>query len=69
MNDTANYTEAYEELQRIVSEIENGEISVDELSEKVKRATELIRICKLKLTTTEEDVNKILKDLESSGGD
>ena len=69
MSDTANYTEAYEELQRIVSEIENGEISVDELSEKVKRATELIRICKLKLTTTEEDVNKILKDLESSGGD
>jgi len=69
MSDTANYTEAYEELQRIVSEIENGEISVDELSEKVKRATELIRICKLKLTTTEEDVNKILKDLESSGSD
>ena len=69
MSDTANYTEAYEELQRIVSEIENGEISVDELSEKVKRATELIRICKLKLTTTEEDVNKILKDLEGSGGD
>ncbi len=61
MNDTTNYTEAYEELQRIVSEIENGEISVDELSEKVKRATQLIRICKLKLTTTEEDVNKILR--------
>jgi exodeoxyribonuclease VII small subunit len=69
MNDKGNYTEAYEELQRIVSEIENREISVDELSEKVKRATELIRICKLKLTTTEEDVNKILRDLESSGGD
>jgi exodeoxyribonuclease VII small subunit len=69
MNDTSNYAEAYEELQRIVSEIENGEISVDELSEKVKRATELIRICKLKLSTTEEDVNKILKDLESSGLD
>lgn len=64
MNDSINYTEAFEELQRIVSEIENGEISVDELSEKVKRATHLIRICKLKLTSTEEDVNKILKDLE-----
>ena len=69
MNDISNYAEAYEELQRIVSEIENGEISVDELSEKVKRATQLIRICKLKLSTTEEDVNKILKDLESSGLD
>lgn len=68
-NDTNNYTAAYEELQRIVSEIENGEISVDELSEKVKRATQLIRICKLKLTTTEEDVSKILRDLEGSGAD
>ena len=64
--DRTNYKEAFEELQGIVSEIENGEISVDELSEKVKRATALIRICKLKLTTTEEDVNKILKDLEGS---
>lgn len=68
-NDTNNYTAAYEELQRIVSEIENGGISVDELSEKVKRATQLIRICKLKLTTTEEDVSKILRDLEGSGTD
>lgn len=67
MNEPMNYTKAFEELQGIVSEIENGEISVDELSEKVKRATELIRVCKLKLTTTEEDVNKILKDLEANG--
>jgi exodeoxyribonuclease VII small subunit len=68
MNNTS-YTEAFEELQNIVSEIESGEISVDELSEKVKRATQLIRICKSKLTSTEEDVNRILKDLESSGSD
>lgn len=67
--DTINYTEAFDELQTIVSEIESGEISVDELSEKVKRATQLIRICKSKLTSTEEDVNRILKDLESSPGD
>jgi exodeoxyribonuclease VII small subunit len=69
MSDAPNYIEAFEELQHIVSEIENGSISVDELSEKVQRATELIRICKLKLTTTEENVNKILKDLgdESQG--
>ncbi len=59
-----NYTEAFEELQQIVADIEDGEISVDELSEKVKRASELIAICKKKLTSTEEDVNKILKELE-----
>ena len=65
MSDKMNYTESFQELQKIVSEIEQGEISVDELSEKVKRAALLIKICKTKLTTTEEDVNKILKELSS----
>jgi exodeoxyribonuclease VII small subunit len=65
MNDNPNYTEAFEELQEIVTEIEQGEITVDELSEKVKRASRLINICKSKLSRTEEDVNKILKQLDS----
>ena len=69
MSEKLNYTEAFEELRAIVSEIEQGEISVDELSEKVKRATQLIKICKTKLTTTEEDVNKILKELDSASAD
>lgn len=60
-----SYTDAFEELQGIVSEIEQGDISVDELSEKVKRAAELIRICKHKLSATEEDVNTILKELDA----
>lgn len=64
MNDHPNYTEAFEELQQIVSAIEEGHISVDELSEKVKRAALLITICKTKLSSTEEDVNKILRDLD-----
>ena len=63
-NNNANYAEAFEELKTIVEEIEQGEISVDLLSEKVKRASELIKICKTKLSSTEEDVTKILKDLE-----
>jgi len=66
MSDKINYAEAFDELQTIVSEIEQGEISVDELSEKVKRAAALIKICKSKLTSTEEDVNKILKELDST---
>ena len=59
-----NYTAAFEELQLIVHEMEEGEISVDVLANKVKRAAELIQICKNKLHTTEEDVQKILKELE-----
>lgn len=65
MSEKINYSEAFEELQTIVSEIEQGEISVDELSEKVKRAALLLKICKTKLSSTEEDVAKILKELEA----
>ncbi|WP_026451492.1 exodeoxyribonuclease VII small subunit [Aequorivita capsosiphonis] len=64
MSKELTYRAAFEELQEIVNEIEQGEISVDELSAKVKRASVLIKICKTKLTTTEEDVEKILKELE-----
>jgi exodeoxyribonuclease VII small subunit len=59
------YENAYEELQQIISDVESGEISVDLLSEKVKRAAELIQFCKNKLTSTEDDVQKILDDLKS----
>ena len=65
MNNELNYTAAFEELQTIVSEIEEGEISIDLLSEKVKRAALLISICKKKLADTEGDVNQILKELEA----
>lgn len=68
MNENVSYTDAFNELQTIVSEIEEGEITVDVLADKVKRATRLIQICKTKLTTTEEDVNTILKELESKEG-
>lgn len=59
-----SYTIAFEELQAIVREMEDGEISVDLLAAKVKRASELIQLCKNKLHNTEEDVQKILKELE-----
>ncbi len=58
-----NYTQAIEELEKIVTEIENEDISVDELSAKVKRAAELIRICKAVLYKTEEEVNAVLKGM------
>ena len=69
MNEQPNYAEAFEELQQIVAQIEDGEISVDELSEKVKRAAFLISLCKARLSSTELDVNKILKDLDSTATD
>jgi exodeoxyribonuclease VII small subunit len=64
MEKKISYDEAFRELTAIVEEIEKGEITVDVLSQKVKRAVTLIRICRDKLTSTEEEVNDILKDLK-----
>lgn len=58
------YQVAFDELQSIVQQLESGSTSVDELSVKIKRASELIKTCKDKLHTTEMDVQQILKDLE-----
>lgn len=69
MSKRYTYKDAFEELQTIVSEIEHGEISIDELSEKVKRATLLIGVCKAKLTATEGEVNNILANLENEAGE
>ncbi len=63
MKKETRYTDAYRELQEIVNDLSAGDISVDELSAKVKRAIELIRICKEKLASTDEDIRKILQEL------
>ncbi len=55
------YTDAYQELQEIVQKMENADISVDELSQKIERASQLIQICKDKLTKTEEEINQLIE--------
>ncbi len=65
MAENINYADAFQELQDIVSAMEDGDIGLDVLSEKVKRAGLLIQVCKEKLTTTEEDVQKILQELNA----
>lgn len=59
-----SYNEAFAELQQILEKIENGALDVDELTEQVKKAAELIKLCKGKLFETESEIEKILEDLE-----
>lgn len=58
------YASAITELEEIVKEIESGEIDVDVLTVKVKRATELITFCKDRLRNTQKEVEKTLVDIE-----
>lgn len=58
------YKNALNEIEQIVNKIENEEIDIDELSELVKRAAELIKMCKTKLRTTGQELDEIIDKLE-----
>ena len=57
-----NYQKALTELQHIVSQLEEDEVSIDELSEKINRAAELVKFCQSKLREAEKKVNDLFKD-------
>ncbi|UJH92167.1 exodeoxyribonuclease VII small subunit [Antarcticibacterium sp. 1MA-6-2] len=65
MNEDLTYTAAHNELQEIVSEMENSEITIDELDSKIKRAAELLKICKDKLFKTEKSVQDVLEEIKN----
>ncbi|OFX26228.1 MAG: exodeoxyribonuclease VII small subunit [Bacteroidetes bacterium GWA2_31_9] len=58
------YTEAFSEIEEIIEKIENDELDIDDLAEKVKRVSLLIKICKEKLYSTEKEVENILKQMD-----
>ncbi|MBK8574714.1 MAG: exodeoxyribonuclease VII small subunit [Elusimicrobia bacterium] len=60
------YAQAYEELQKILEAMDQGEVDVDELSEKVKRAAELIEFCQKRLRDTELQVKRVMQKLEET---
>jgi exodeoxyribonuclease VII small subunit len=60
------YKEAITEIEEILHQIENDEPDVDQLSEKVKRLSSLVSWCREKLHNTEEEIEKILKEIEKS---
>ena len=60
------YASAISELEEIVTEIESGEVDVDVLTVKVKRASELIKFCKDNLKGTQKTVNKVLNDIKAT---
>lgn len=58
------YREAFERLEKIQSLIESNKIDVDDLSEKLKEASELLEICRAKLFKANEETQKIMKELK-----
>lgn len=59
-----SYQKALEELESIVRKIEQNEPDVDELNSLVKRAVDLVKYCKSRLKTTEEELKNNLEKLD-----
>jgi len=62
MKQEIKYETAFAELQTIVRRMENDELDIDQMSEQLKRAQQLIKLCKDKLTKTDEEIKKILAE-------
>jgi exodeoxyribonuclease VII small subunit len=54
-----SYDAAMKELQDIAAQLQGDTISIDDLAEKVSRATELIRLCREKLRHTEVEIQEL----------
>ena len=62
MKEEQKYEAAYAELKTIVNRMENDELDIDQMSEQLRRALQLIKLCKDKLTKTDEEIKKILAE-------
>ena len=60
-NEEIKYEEAIRQLEEIVEKMENNELDIDQLSEQFKKAQALIKLCKDRLTKTDEEIKKILE--------
>ena len=54
--------EAMATLEQIVARMENNELDLDTMSEELKKAQQLIKLCKDKLTKTDQEIRKLLNE-------
>jgi exodeoxyribonuclease VII small subunit len=63
--DALGYAEAVEELEGILSELDGDEVDVDVLAERVRRAADLVQLCRRRLDAARVEVTRIVADLEA----
>ena len=60
------YSQAISRLELIVSQIDNNELDIDQLADKIKEANGLIAFCQSKLTKADAEIEKILAERRES---
>lgn len=58
------YTQAVAELESILRMMQSEDCDIDQLATYTRRATELLKDCRSRLTATDEELRSILVDLE-----
>jgi len=64
MKKELTFDTAFKELTGIVNDLEGEDISIDIISDKIKRAIELIDFCKKKLLLTDQEIEETLKGFQ-----
>jgi len=63
--DAPDYAEAVAELEEILTELESDDVDVDRLAEQVRRAADLIELCRGRLDEARVEVTRIVADLDA----
>lgn len=58
------YEAAIKELDSILRAMQSDQCDIDQLAAKTRRATELLALCRQRLTATEDELRQILSSLE-----
>ena len=65
-NNQPTYSQAIARLEEIVQAIDNGEMEIDQLADKIKEANKLIAYCSEKLTKADAEVEKLLAEKQET---
>jgi exodeoxyribonuclease VII small subunit len=65
VSEEIGYADAMHELDDILEELERDDLDVDVLATRVQRASELIQLCRDRITRAQADVDRVVTDLES----
>lgn len=63
-NNEIPYAQAIHELEEIVRKLQSNDCEIDQLREYTARSVELLRLCKQKLFKTDEELKKLLEEID-----
>ncbi|MFV0309407.1 MAG: exodeoxyribonuclease VII small subunit [Desertimonas sp.] len=63
--DQPTYATALAELDQILRELEGSDVDVDRLAERVSRATELIALCRDRITNARLRIDEVIANLDA----